>query len=160
MPLKTVARKTDVFLKDCIISRRVWNNKKLRNRALKLSDYILTAQRVVGVTKPVITRFCTLGGKWEGMAHEDGRVVEIDVSQNSRTFNGLIVMMHELVHCRQFQTGQLRYSFTKDAHYWKGKKFSYDDHTEYVAYMKLPWEVEAYKLQRKLATIAKLTNDL
>ena len=155
MTIRTVACKTDVFLLDCIISRRVWRDKKLRKRALKLSKYILDAQRVVGVKYPVITRFCTLGGLYEGMAHEDGRVVEIDVSQNSRTFEGLIVMMHELVHCRQFQNKQLVYSDEHDAHFWEGKKYPYPPKFNYASYIKLPWEVEAYHLQRKYAKIVK-----
>lgn len=58
----------------------------------------------------------------------------------------LLSLAHEVVHIKQYATGQLRYFLRGPNCKWMGK--AYDDTA--VAYDELPWEVEAWNYEHRL----------
>ena len=68
---------------------------------------------------------------------------DIIIDLNAKAMNGLATTIaHELVHARQFLSGQLKYNT-------RIKYLTYEDDKHRYIYRKQPWELEAYKLQKK-----------
>jgi len=62
-------------------------------------------------------------------------------------FQQFITLSHELVHMKQFAKGELYdYTYRPEITRWKRRKIN----VEKTDYQDLPWEKEAYKLQRNL----------
>ena len=58
-------------------------------------------------------------------------------------------LIHEMVHVKQFAQGRLK--DRASGFFFEGKHYnSYDPNVNYNKYSKLPWEEEAYSLQREL----------
>lgn len=76
-------------------------------------------------------------GYCNGIEDED---YVIEISSNINTSNMVETIFHELVHVKQIIDGRL----DEDGRTWKGK--TYD--TTKTPYKELPWEVEAFRLQR------------
>ena len=70
-------------------------------------------------------------------------LIESDSQQNTTSF--IKTVIHEMVHVKQYATGQMKERF-KVGHrvYWKDK-----DYTG-TSYSKTPWEREAYRKQESL----------
>ena len=69
---------------------------------------------------------------------------DIRIDLNAKMIGSSIckTIAHELVHARQFISGQLKYNVHTKYFSWEGDKHRY-------IYRKQPWELEAYKLQER-----------
>jgi predicted metallopeptidase len=76
-------------------------------------------------------------GYCNGLEDED---YVIEISSNINTSDMVTTIFHELVHVKQIIDGRL----DEDGRTWKGK--TYD--TTKTPYKELPWEIEAFRLQR------------
>jgi hypothetical protein len=76
-------------------------------------------------------------GYCNGLEDED---YVIEISSNINTSDMVETIFHELVHVKQIIDGRL----DEDGRTWKGK--TYD--TTKTPYKELPWEIEAFRLQR------------
>lgn len=70
-------------------------------------------------------------------------LVVIDIDANLFTHCMLSVLAHEMVHAKQYLTGQLTHS-RKGNFVWKGKEYTNEK------YIKCPWELEAMRKQMVL----------
>jgi hypothetical protein len=97
-------------------------------------------------------RFITLDG-----VYSDARKV-LEITPRIDTLNSVIqTLAHELVHAEQFKQGRLKSDYAdvykeEPIWVWEDKlQVSPDTIKDYEAYRKLPWEVEAYDRQDKIA---------
>jgi hypothetical protein len=68
---------------------------------------------------------------------------DITIELNAKnTSNLCTTLAHELVHARQFISGQLKYNV-------RIQYLTYEDDRHRYIYRKQPWEIEAYRLQKK-----------
>lgn len=58
----------------------------------------------------------------------------------------LIILAHEMVHVKQYATGQLKEFVRANRGKWKGDTFNYDE----IDYWFTPWEIEAYGMENGL----------
>lgn len=69
------------------------------------------------------------------------------------------ILAHETIHVAQYVTGKIREvkSGKKTKVFWKRKKFfddkNIEDKLSRTEYFALPWEQEAYKMERKLSAL-------
>lgn len=89
-----------------------------------------------------------LGGKYNGGYNFRFKQVGID-PRRSNIGTILSTLMHELVHAEQYHTGRLTQTNLR-TQLWNGEAVT-NKGTTYDAYRKLPWEVEAFDRQDKLA---------
>lgn len=66
--------------------------------------------------------------------------VEIEVNSNLCLIDMITTIFHEMVHCKQILDGRLVQGFPS---IWKGIAYG-------GQYSELPWEIEAYRLERKM----------
>jgi hypothetical protein len=74
---------------------------------------------------------------------DDKRTFQIDIKKGLTLYELITTVCHEMIHVKQYATGEL-----KEVEYgakWKGRRFSDD-----IAYSKLPWEKQAFKLEKEL----------
>jgi Zn-dependent peptidase ImmA (M78 family) len=71
--------------------------------------------------------------------YDDDILIELNAKNTSSLCK---TIAHELVHARQFISGQLKYNV-------KIKYLTYEDDKHRYIYRKQPWEIEAYALQDK-----------
>jgi hypothetical protein len=71
--------------------------------------------------------------------YDDDIIIELNAKNTSSLCK---TIAHELVHARQFISGQLKYNV-------KIKYLTYEDDKHRYIYRKQPWEIEAYALQDK-----------
>ena len=119
-----------------------------KNISFKFLDEVLDfAQYYLGLDSDYIIKIVFLGdlgdtvwGYCNGLEDED-YVIEV----SSKLSSGDIVetIFHELVHVKQIIDGRL----DDDGRTWKGK--TYD--TVKTPYKELPWEIEAFELQKLMA---------
>ena len=75
------------------------------------------------------------------------RMFTIRIDSDMTRFQQFITLSHELVHMKQFAKGELYgYTHRPEITRWKRRKINVDK----TDYQDLPWEKEAYKLQRNL----------
>ena len=152
-------QESDRFSDDLRISNQVWRNKKERAKALRLKKYIEEAHKILGLKKKVEVRACHLrkerGMKFVyGQAWSSGRHLEIDIRPR---FDLIIkTIIHELVHCRQYQTGRLQWNEFGDV--WEGKPYkpTRKFRSWYSYYYNQPWEVEARSMEKPVYAVLKL----
>jgi hypothetical protein len=77
---------------------------------------------------------------WCGEIDIDEKWIEIEVNRNLSLYNLVATIFHEMVHCKQILDGRLIQGCPS---VWEGAE--YDDY-----YFELPWEVEAYELERQM----------
>jgi len=98
--------------------------------------------------------------------------VETDISNNKFIIhlkydeksvkNNLETIAHEITHVKQFVLNQ--YYLKDDFHCWNGQKIissndydrideSYNDDESFETYLKFPWEIEAFKNEKKLVRV-------
>ena len=151
-------QESDKFSDDLRISAQVWRNKKERAKALRLKKYVDNLHEILGLPKKVEVRVCHLrpdpGMKvMYGQAWSSGRHLEVDI----RGRFDLIVrsLAHEMVHCRQYQTGKLKFDGEDDI--WEGKVYKPQRkfRSSYSAYRNQPWEKEAYSMEKPLYNMLK-----
>ena len=70
----------------------------------------------------------------------DEGCVEIEINNDLSVNDAIVTIFHEMVHCRQILEGRL---VQDNPSTWDGKEYECD-------YANLPWEVEAYELERKM----------
>ena len=76
------------------------------------------------------------------------RRFHVVLHRNTSKRNFLEVLMHELVHVKQYALGELKDS-EKGLVFWKKKTYNWDIYDlEHV--MNIPWEKQAYELSEKL----------
>jgi len=71
--------------------------------------------------------------------YDDDIIIELNAKN---TINLCKTIAHELVHARQFISGQLKYDV-------RIKYLTYEDDKHRYIYRRQPWEIEAYKLEQK-----------
>lgn len=75
------------------------------------------------------------------------REFTITIERGMSARNTLITLAHEMVHLKQYATGELRdYMSCARVHRWRDQKRDWGD----VEYWDLPWEIEAYGRERGL----------
>ncbi len=75
------------------------------------------------------------------------RLFTIRIDSNMTKFQQFITLSHELIHMKQFAKGEMYdYALRPELTRWKRRKIN----VEKTDYENLPWEKEAYKLQRSL----------
>ena len=80
------------------------------------------------------------------MEGETNRVFNLEIKKGMSLYDLVSTVCHEMVHGKQYAKGELRYRHKDGAQQWKAKIVS-----DKVEYMDLPWEKEAFKLERGLA---------
>lgn len=83
---------------------------------------------------------------WRDRNHKP-RNYDIAVSPALRRPSALLTLFHECAHVAQYATGRLM-SYMSNSRFSRWKKTAVDE--ERVPYERLPWELEADKLERKL----------
>lgn len=79
---------------------------------------------------------------------DSNKEFEIEVAKGQTLKEFVTTLTHEMVHVKQYYRKEMKDTKTPDGHYlWK--KNIIDGET---LYKDLPWEIEAYDLQDKLAT--------
>jgi hypothetical protein len=73
--------------------------------------------------------------------HVDGNEFQIDIDGKQKLYDLILTVCHEMVHVKQYARKELQEAWPKTM--WYGK--SYSDQRS------LPWELEAWKLQKELA---------
>ena len=75
------------------------------------------------------------------------RLFTIRIDKSLTRFQQFVTLCHELIHVKQFAKGELHdYCYRPEISRWKRRKIN----VEKTDYENLPWEKEAYKLQRSL----------
>lgn len=93
-----------------------------------------------------------------GVSDEDTKKVptkfEINIDQNSLedTENLIETICHEMVHIKQYATGELKTIVENGSNVfvWKGEKIIQNGNISLATYYNYPWEVEAYGIERGL----------
>lgn len=80
---------------------------------------------------------------WGGYIHNKENGYDIHINANSTTTSMILVLAHEMVHLKQYDSGDL-YKLNA-GHMWKDKYYG-----GYVKYEDMPWEIEAFKKQQFL----------
>lgn len=75
------------------------------------------------------------------------REFEIVLYQSKQRAKTLETLAHEMVHVKQFARGELRNAGTFD-YKWMGERYSMKE--EHLNDTNLPWEIEAYGLEKQL----------
>lgn len=70
------------------------------------------------------------------------RNFEIYIDPTSSKRQILLTLAHEMVHVKQYATGELRYKQCREIARWKGIS-----HDANMNYLEKPWEVEAYNFE-------------
>lgn len=85
--------------------------------------------------------YCSFNGK-------DGKYYEFDIEvvKGQTVRETLMTLAHEVVHLKQFYTGELKDGYRAASTIWKGKRVDENK----VDYWDLPWEVEAYGREKGL----------
>lgn len=73
-------------------------------------------------------------------------LIRIDSSQSKSM--QMRTLAHEIIHVKQFARGELFDYLQSDKIRWKRKKYNMKSKMLLRDYMKLPWEVEAYKYEK------------
>jgi hypothetical protein len=68
---------------------------------------------------------------------------EVEINKSYSVTNMITTLFHELVHVRQYETGDLVSAEGKKPYRWKGKVCRAD-------YADQPWEIEAFDLEKKM----------
>jgi hypothetical protein len=74
---------------------------------------------------------------------EDKRTFQLDIKKGLTLYDLISTVCHEMTHVKQYVRGEL-----KEVNYgakWKGKLFK-----DSMAYAKMPWEKEAFDLEKEL----------
>jgi len=78
------------------------------------------------------------------------REFEIKLFQSKQRSKNIETLAHEMVHVKQFARGELRSAGMHPCSFrWMGEKYNTLDYADDLS---LPWEVEAYSLEKELKT--------
>ena len=127
--------------------------KQFRSAIRSISSYLLGSRLSEVISIHLIFRkdlakkeFVYGDCGWEGDG-SSARLFTIRIDPSMTRFQQFTTLSHELVHMKQFAKGELYdYTYRPEITRWKRRKIN----VEKTDYKDLPWEKEAYKLQRNL----------
>ena len=127
--------------------------KQFRSAIRSISSYLLGSRLSEVISIHLIFRkdlakkeFVYGDCGWEGDGSSP-RLFTIRIDPSMTRFQQFTTLSHELVHMKQFAKGELYdYTYRPEITRWKRRKIN----VEKTDYKDLPWEKEAYKLQRNL----------
>jgi len=128
---KLSSRRLTTFVKQCIASEKTLIKSISKKYPKKSKD-----TRYTFLFKNFKTEE-TLGTT--DQEYDDDIIIELNALN---TANLCTTIAHELVHARQFISGQLKYNT-------RIKYLTYEDDKHRYIYRRQPWEIEAYKLQKQ-----------
>ena len=108
-----------------------WCIKKIMPR-MRTLDIEVTIKKL-----PVAMGYC--------LQCDSNRQFELEIKKGMSLFDLISTVCHEMVHVKQYARGELRY-IASGTRLWKAKIIS-----DKVEYMDLPWEKEAFEMERGLA---------
>ena len=79
------------------------------------------------------------------MEGDTNREFEIEIDRNIGLLSMASTVAHELVHVKQYARREMDSRITSGLARWKGRRVRED-----TPYDQLPWEVEAYRMEREL----------
>lgn len=128
----------------------IYNKAYRPEQAQKVIKLIQAAypiiKRELGLTKSVKFRIGPIKAKGvRGRYTNHDRSIAVDQRFDLQSI--LETIAHELVHAKQYESGDLSWNGTASC--WKGRAYSHAN--TYAAYRALPWEAEAFALQSVLA---------
>jgi predicted metallopeptidase len=91
------------------------------------------------------------------------QVFEIEVFYKNISMATLLAWLaHEIIHIKQINSGELKYSARRPNHMtWKKEKFIYDEEcNSYADYLVLPWELEARAYENVIRYLVQVKMDL
>ena len=153
-------KKSDVRVKKIktskvYISAASKNDKSLGNRATNLATIAAAAYEVLKNTgllvlpDDVTIRIAhTKKATNHGAFYSKEKVVVVDPRFAYKTM--MQTICHELVHAEQYYEGRLAWDYDKGVQMWNDAPV-YNKGTTYKRYREMPWEVEAFSRQEKLA---------
>jgi hypothetical protein len=117
-------------------ANKLFSPQLLKNLILKIM--------VKPATNMVAGGYCNIADDDEG-THP--RIFDIEIAKTKKKIHMFTVLAHEMVHMKQFATGEMkdRYVKTQYVTVWRGDKYEDD-----VSYWDQPWEIEAYGLENSL----------
>jgi uncharacterized protein YjaZ len=80
------------------------------------------------------------------MQGDDNRTYELEIDKNLSLYDFFSTITHEMVHVKQYARNEIRFDEKTGANMWKRSRVSQN-----TSYMDLPWEKEAFRLERGLA---------
>ena len=127
--------------------------KQFRSAIRSISSYLLGSRLSEVISIHLIFRkdlakkeFVYGDCGWEG-GGSSPRLFTILIDPSMTRFQQFTTLIHELVHMKQLAKGELYdYTYRPEITRWKRRKIN----VEKTDYKDLPWEKEAYKLQRNL----------
>lgn len=124
---KSTVRKAAFFFSNSLLSTRL--NNKINLRIVFIKDFYK-------VSKCLGT--CT----WTDN-NDRPREFEIELDDNLSPKQTLRALAHEMVHLKQYATGQMKDMYSDQSTKWEGKihKYVSEQTNDYWTY---PWEIEAY----------------
>jgi hypothetical protein len=69
------------------------------------------------------------------------KLFAIEVNVSLKKTEVLKALAHEIVHCKQYRTNQIKYK--SDDIYWEGKRYKWKNDED--MFLNSPWEIEAYE---------------
>ena len=115
---------------------------------IKAAEFFLEKYRVDPKSVDIAIQFK------KGFKEKDGLTVQsqqfnnrfmVYIGENHPPADMLRVISHEMVHVAQVIQGDLKLDHFNNRVYWKGEEVD----LEKVSYNRRPWEIEAYKLEKK-----------
>ena len=124
---KSTVRKAVFFFSNSLLTTRM--NKKINLKIIFIEDFYKKS-KCLGT--------CTWTDNNERPKH-----FEIELDANLSPKQTLRALAHEMVHLKQYATGQMKDLYSDQSTKWEGKIHKYVDNqpNDYWTY---PWEIEAY----------------
>jgi predicted metallopeptidase len=119
------------FLLRELVGDRTQKNIKIHLRFANIKDQLGSCE-VLGRTQPY-------------------RVFAIEINPFVPRATALKILAHELVHVKQFATGELKEYVYREESIWRNSKGRLSEYVETDSnYSRMPWEKEAYREEKRL----------
>jgi hypothetical protein len=82
------------------------------------------------------------------MEEEDNRTFSLEIRKGLSLYDLVSTVCHEMVHVKQYARKEMRFNSKIGAMMWKKSRVP-----EKTAYSDLPWEKEAFRVERELALL-------
>ena len=122
--------------------------KEQRELAEKIVNWCIKEMMPRMKTLDIEVKLKDLKGNAYGycMQGDDNRTFELEIDKNLSLYDFFSTICHEMVHVKQYARKEMRFNERTGATMWKKSRVS--NNTDY---MDLPWEKEAFRLERGLA---------